>query len=132
LSNCPLFVSDEKSAIQWVRQRLADSPMTYQELQPHFFSEAQRVWEAYEKPLELRRSRSELRQGARGRWRIPDSKNESHLEQLRAVISYESFRITRTRREAKGGAHGSVACSFKDCWQKKDYTTIVAHGEASS
>ena len=29
-----LFVSDEKTAIQWVRQQLGQNPRTYQELQP--------------------------------------------------------------------------------------------------
>ena len=34
-----LFVSDEKSAIQWVRMQLASEPMTYQELQPIYMRE---------------------------------------------------------------------------------------------
>src|SRR5262249_40588765 len=40
-----LFVSDERSAIQWVRRQLAERPMTYQDLQPVYMREAQRVWE---------------------------------------------------------------------------------------
>ena len=48
-----LFVSDEKSAIQWVRQRLAEKPQSYQDLQPVYMKEAQRVWEKHEQPLEL-------------------------------------------------------------------------------
>ncbi len=39
-----LFVSDEKSAIQWVRDRLSENAMRYQELQPIYMQEAQRVW----------------------------------------------------------------------------------------
>ena len=48
-----LFVSDEKSAIQWVRRQLESKPTTYQDLQPHYMREAQRVWEKHEQPLEL-------------------------------------------------------------------------------
>ena len=46
-----LFVSDEKSAIQWVRRQLSDEPMTYMRLQPIYMKEAQRVWEKHEQPL---------------------------------------------------------------------------------
>ena len=37
-----LFVNDEKTAIQWVRQRLTQQPTTYQTLQPLYMQEAQR------------------------------------------------------------------------------------------
>ena len=40
-----LFVNDEKTAIQWVRQQLTEHPMSYQELSPLYMKEAQRVWE---------------------------------------------------------------------------------------
>jgi hypothetical protein len=48
-----LFVNDEKSAIQWVRQQLSERPMSYQALQPLYMKEAQRVWEKHEQPVEL-------------------------------------------------------------------------------
>lgn len=50
-----LFVSDESSAIQWVRQELAGKPYTLQELTPKFMQEAQRAWAKHEQPLELRK-----------------------------------------------------------------------------
>src|SRR5207253_1307297 len=49
-----LFVSDESSAIQWLRQELANKPHTLQELTPKFMQEAQRAWAKHEQPLELR------------------------------------------------------------------------------
>ena len=51
-----LFVSDERSAIQWVRRQLSQEPMTYKDLQPLYMKEAQRVWEKHEQPLEFRTS----------------------------------------------------------------------------
>jgi hypothetical protein len=48
-----LFVSDEKTAIQWVRQQLSQKPRKYQDLQPLYMREAQRVWEKHEQPIEL-------------------------------------------------------------------------------
>ena len=48
-----LFVSDEASAIQWMKQQLTRKPQTFQELQPQFMRETQGGWQKYEKPLEL-------------------------------------------------------------------------------
>jgi len=48
-----LFVTDESSAIQWLRQQLTKKPQTFQELQPQFMRETQGGWQKHEKPLEL-------------------------------------------------------------------------------
>ncbi|MDF9408591.1 site-specific DNA-methyltransferase [Pelotomaculum isophthalicicum JI] len=47
------FVSDESSAIQWLKEQLARKPQTFRELQPQFMRETQGGWHKYEKPLEL-------------------------------------------------------------------------------
>ena len=47
-----LFVTDEDSAIQWLRQLLDDKPQTLQDLVPQFMREIA-GWEKYEKHLEL-------------------------------------------------------------------------------
>ncbi|MEW5804277.1 MAG: DNA methyltransferase [bacterium] len=46
------FVSDEASAIQWLKQQLTKKPQTFPELHPQFLKEIG-GWEKYEKPLEL-------------------------------------------------------------------------------
>ena len=122
-----LFVSDEKSAIQWVRLQLAERPMTYQELQPIYMREAQRVWDKHEQPLELQ---TILDQGfvkdASGKWHVPNPKNEAHLEQLRHRALMKEF---QQYLDAKGKLKivrtEALRAGFKEAWQKKDYTTIV-------
>ncbi len=47
-----LFVSDESSAIAWLRQLLKDKPQTFQDIHPLFIKELG-GWQKYEKPLEL-------------------------------------------------------------------------------
>jgi len=47
-----LFVIDESSAIQWLKQQLVKKPQTFQELHPQFLKEIS-GWQKYEKPLEL-------------------------------------------------------------------------------
>lgn len=48
-----LFVSDESSAIQWLKQQLTKKPQTFQEIHPQFLREIG-GWQKHEKPLELR------------------------------------------------------------------------------
>lgn len=47
-----LFVTDESSAIQWLRQLLTNKPQTFQEIQPQFMKEIS-GWQRHEKALEL-------------------------------------------------------------------------------
>ena len=49
-----LFVSDESSAIAWLRRQLSRKPQTFQELQPQFMQETKGGWQRYEVRLELR------------------------------------------------------------------------------
>jgi hypothetical protein len=47
-----LIVTDESSAIQWLKQQLTRKPQTFQELHPQFLKEIG-GWQKHEKPLEL-------------------------------------------------------------------------------
>ncbi len=53
LAQTTFFVSDEASAIDWLRQELKEKPQTFQELHPNFIQETQRGWSKNEKSLEL-------------------------------------------------------------------------------
>jgi hypothetical protein len=53
LSQMDLFVSDEASAIQWLRQQLKEQPRTFQDLQPVFMRDTQGGWDKHERRLEL-------------------------------------------------------------------------------
>jgi len=47
-----LYVSDEASAIQWLKQQLTKKPQSFQEIHPQFLKEIA-GWQKYEKPVEL-------------------------------------------------------------------------------
>lgn len=49
-----IFVRDEKSAIQWLRQQLQDKPQSFQEIHPQFIREIA-GWDKHETRIELRR-----------------------------------------------------------------------------
>jgi hypothetical protein len=121
-----LFVSDEKSAIQWVRSQLLQEPMSFKELQPIYMKEAQQVWEKHEQPLELRTILEQNFVEDKGKWFVADTKNEVHLEQIRHRSLLKEF---QQYFEAKGKLRivrtEALRAGFKEAWQKKDYRTIV-------
>jgi len=122
-----LFVNDERTAIQWVRKHLAQQPMTYQDLQPLYMKEAQRVWEKYEQPIELTTILNQgFVQDEMEKWHVPDPKNEAHLEQLRNRVLLKEFQAYLDNKgKLKIVRTEALRAGFKEAWQKKDYATIV-------
>jgi DNA modification methylase/predicted RNA-binding Zn-ribbon protein involved in translation (DUF1610 family) len=52
IEQASLFISDESSAIAWLRQLLKDKPQTFQDINPQFIRELG-GWQKYERSLEL-------------------------------------------------------------------------------
>ncbi len=124
----PLFVSDEKSAIQWVRQQLQKKTATYRELTPQYMKETQKVWEKHEQPIELQSILDEnFVIDSSDHWHVPDSKNEEHLAQLRHRRLVKEFRnYSEAKGKLKQVRSEALRAGFKECWQQRDYVTIVA------
>jgi DNA modification methylase len=122
-----LFVSDEKSAIQWVRLQLAQQPRTFKDLQPIYMKEAQQVWEKHEQPLELRTILEQnFVEEDDGAWRIPDPRKESDLEQIRGRALMKEFQqYLDSKGKLKVVRTEAVRAGFKEYWQKQDYSIIV-------
>ena len=93
-----LFVNDEKSAIQWVRHLLERSPTKYQDLQPLYMREAQRVWEKHEQPLELLTILDQnFVKDPDGSWRVPDPRKKRIWSKFGTEHSSRSSRSIRRR-----------------------------------
>src|SRR5262249_31373830 len=122
-----LFVTDERSAIHWVRRQLDAKPMNFQELQPLYMKEARLAWEKHEEPVELRHILEEnFVQDELGRWRVPDSNKEADLEQLRHRALLKEFHgYQETKGKLKLVRSEALRAGFNECWQKKDYQTIL-------
>jgi len=122
-----LFVSDEQSAIRWVKQQLSLIPMTYQDLSPLYMREAQRVWAKHELPLELQDILDQnFVNDTDSKWRIPDPHAESDLEQLRFRMLLKEFEQYRQQSGKLSVVRSeALRAGFKDCWQKQDFEAIV-------
>lgn len=130
LDNAALFVTDEKSAVQWLRQRLKRKAQTMAEVQPAFLQE---LAAGSERPDQLPDLRQLLEQNfiqdSNGAWSVPDPRRVDDLEQLRQRellrifdgYARDSGPLGRFRGEA-------VAAGFKKAWTDQDYITIVNVG----
>ena len=122
-----LFVTDERSAIQWIRQQLAAKPMTFQGIQPIFMKETMLAWDKHEAPLELKTLLEEnFIQDDQGNWLVPDPNKEADLEQLRHRSLLKEFqRYLEVKGKLKVFRTEALRAGFKDAWQKQDHATIV-------
>ena len=125
-----LFIRDESSAVQWLRQLLKDRPRSYADIHPLFVRELQAGLASWEELPELRvMLETNFVSDDKGRWSVPDPKKSEHLDQLRtrallaefAVYAAGKGPLTRFRSEA-------VRAGFKDAWGRKDFAAIVAIG----
>ena len=99
LLQADLFVSNESTAIEWIRQRLVSKPQAYHDLQPGFMKSIQHL-DKYEKLPEL----VELLEQNFLRYDGEDEMPEQIVSYLRA--NYHNFRGTEVTREMRQKAKG--------------------------
>ncbi|OQB94577.1 MAG: DNA methylase [Spirochaetes bacterium ADurb.Bin110] len=101
-----LFVTDEASAIQWLKQQLLKKPQTFQELHPQFLREIG-GWQKYEKPLELKELLEQNFLCYDGKGEVPSR-----------IHSYLSSNFKELRNLPKDDEH--LRAKGKDCWYVPD------------
>lgn len=125
-----LFIRDESTAVQWLRQALRDRPRTFADIQPVFMREMQSSVASWEAMPDLRAMlEGNFVTDDKGRWAVPDPKKTEHLDQLRTralLKEFETYKsgrgpLARFRTEA-------VRAGFKAAWAEKDYSTIAGVG----
>jgi len=124
-----LFVSDEKTAIQWLRQQvdpaLGGNPQTYQEIQPQFLRQLHQA--SHEVLPELSEMLEQgFLQDEAGRWYVPDPNRIGDLEKLRQRALLREFAAyTEGRGRLRPFRSEAVRAGFADAWRRGEYATIV-------
>lgn len=124
-----LFVTDEKTAIQWLRQQLDISaggqPQTHADLNPKFKLALHQA--KHEKAPELIEILEQnFLQDEEGKWYLPDHNKASDLERVRQRSLLREFneyasgtgRLRQFRTEA-------VRAGFADAFKRQAYDTII-------
>lgn len=133
-----LFVSvieSESDAIQWIKEKLTEKPLKYQDIQPDY-RKAYTINRKGEVEVELKDVLEEnFIQEADGSWRIPDMNEQKDRDALRTkallkiwedyCAQVESGKV----KKLKDVRLEAVKAGFKDCYQKKDFKRIVTIGD---
>jgi hypothetical protein len=124
-----LFVSDEKSAIQWLRRELnpnaGTGPLTYQDLQPRFLRELHQA--RYEALPELREMLEDnFLEDQGGRWYVPNPEKQADLDALRQRSLLREFNeYLKDKGRLKVFRSEAVRVGFSHYWKERDYDTIL-------
>jgi hypothetical protein len=128
-----LFITDEESAIQWLRQFIKSrrSPQPYAAIQPDFFREVQAGLPEWEEPPDLKALlEHSCLQDTAGRWYVPDPKKEADLEKLRKRERLKEFSTYATGKgPLRHFSLAAVRTGFSDAWERREYASIIAVGK---
>jgi len=125
-----LFISDEKSAIQWLGVQLTQERQTYSDIQPKYLQELhQAKFEVLPELLDM--LKENFLQDDDGKWYVPNLSDKADLEKLRRKRLLRDFydiyakgtgRIKNARTEA-------IRVGFDECWKERNYSLIVKVGD---
>ena len=125
-----LFVHDEKSAIQWLRQQIGEGRKTYQEIQPAFMIESRNTDKHESLPELGDLLEQNFLKDKDGRWYVPDPNKESDLERIREKALLKEFAAyLTTSGKLKTFRTEAVRAGFKRAWSERDYATIIKTGD---
>lgn len=132
LKAAQLFITDEDSAVQWVRQFLKArrTPQPYAAIQPKFFTEIQAGLPDWEEPPDLKHLLEQaFVQDDEARWYVPDPKKEADLEKVRMRERLKQFESYASGRGAlRHFSLAAVRAGFSDAWDRRDFKAIISVG----
>ena len=130
-----LIVTNESDAIEWLKDRLRKQPQKYQDIMPDFRIATQSLRKGDTLP-ELQDILNEnFIQESDGRWRAPDPNEAKDREALRTKVLLKEFNgyvtaISQPRaKKLKEVRVEALRAGFKNCWEQKDFKTIVTLGD---
>lgn len=129
------IIESENDAIQWIKEKLTEKPLKYQDIQPDY-RKAYTINRKGEVEVELKDVLEEnFIQEADGSWRIPDMNEQKDRDALRTKALLKIWEDYCTQIETgkvkklKDVRLEAVKAGFKDCYQKKDFKRIVTIGD---
>ncbi|MBP6046016.1 MAG: hypothetical protein KA530_02930 [Ferruginibacter sp.] len=130
-----LIVTNESDAIEWLKDRLRKQAQKYQDIMPEFRIATQSLRKGDTLP-ELQDILNEsFIQEADGKWRTPDPNEAKDREALRTKVLLKEFNgyvtaINQPKaKKLKEVRVEALRAGFKNCWEQKDFKTIVTLGD---
>jgi hypothetical protein len=135
-SQLSIFVTNEQDSIYWLRNLLIKSNKTESDLHPYWMKEVAGNMRKGDALPEMRTILEEnFLKDENGKWYVPDPENEADLEKLRNKRLLKQFDIYKTeaanpRSKIKECRVEALRAGFKQCYQDKDFRTIVTIGDS--
>lgn len=130
-----LFVANEQDSIYWLRNILDKERKTESDLHPLWMKEVATNMRKGDVLPEMRIILEEnFLKDESGKWYVPNPENEIDLEKLRSKRLIKQFENYKTEAAKPKGKLKEVRvealrCGFKQCYQEKDFKTIVTIGD---
>lgn len=127
------FVDSEQGGIAWLNNELV-TPQTYQDLQPKWMQAINGVRKGDILPELMQILEENFIKEADGKWRKPNLQDNVDLEALRHKALMREFKVyvevaKKPRGKIKEARVEALRAGFKQCYQDKDFATIVTVGD---
>lgn len=129
-----LFVSSEQDGIMWLKTTLSNKSLTYQDIHPLWLQALASVRKGDMIPELATLLEENFLEDDKGRWYSPDPENEVDLEKLRIrrlLRTFEGYKAEtqKSKTRIKEVRVEALREGFKQCYQDKDFKTIVTIGD---
>jgi DNA modification methylase len=130
-----IFVSNEQDSIYWLRNLLEHENKTEQDIHPLWMKEVASNMRSGDILPEMRTILEEnFLKDNTGKWYIPNPESEIDLEKLRSkrlLKQFETYKseVLKPKGKLKEVRVEALRTGFKQCYQDKDFKTIVVIGD---
>ena len=130
-----ILVSSEQDGVLWLKNLLTDKSLTYQDIQPEWMQALAGVRKGDVIPELATILEENFLKDTAGKWYAPDPENEADLEKLRTkrllrqFDSYKEEALKPKTKKIKEVRVEALRAGFKQCYQDKDFKSIVIIGE---
>ena len=130
-----ILVSSEQDGVLWLKNVLTEKPLTYQDIQPLWMQALAGVRKGDVIPELADILEENFLKDNGGKWYTPDPENEADLEKLRTkrlLKQFDTYKTEAAKPKAKNIKEVRVEAlrvGFKQCYQDKDFQSIVAVGD---
>jgi hypothetical protein len=125
-----LFVTNEETAIQWLKMILAENSRAIQDIYTEYMQKLS-GFDKKEEKLELKTLLEQnFIQDDSGKWYVPDPENAAHVEKIREKALLKEFEAYKSStKRLKIFRIEAVRAGFKKAYNDHDYRTIIETAE---
>ncbi|MEN9326604.1 MAG: hypothetical protein RI943_1025 [Bacteroidota bacterium] len=129
-----LMVSSEQDGVLWLKNLLTKKSLVYQDIQPLWMQALAGVRKGDIIPELADILEENFLKDSNGKWYVANPENESDLEKLknkRLLKQFDAYKeeASKPKGKIKEARVEALRVGFKQCYQEKDFKTIVQIGD---